>query len=120
MTHTYTQNLGCRRHQHLVVVISILSCKLPSSSSANNNYSLHEQSEKRFNKWLAEMEQSLDFIEKGLAAESALININQDGSITNFNTDDTALYSNVSEMQQMHMNYYEKIKVMVIFFAIDQ
>nr|XP_046918764.1 uncharacterized protein LOC124498972 [Dermatophagoides farinae] len=81
------------------------------SSSANNNYSLHEQSEKRFNKWLAEMEQSLDFIEKGLAAESALININQDGSITNFNTDDTALYSNVSEMQQMHMNYYEKIKI---------
>lgn len=90
------------------------------SSSANNNYSLHEQSEKRFNKWLAEMEQSLDFIEKGLAAESALININQDGSITNFNTDDTALYSNVSEMQQMHMNYYEKIKVMIIFFSIDQ
>nr|XP_027202753.1 dystrophin-like [Dermatophagoides pteronyssinus] len=85
--------------------------QISSSSNNNINYSLHEQSEKRFNKWLAEMEQSLDFIEKGLAAESALININNDGTITNINNDDTSLYSNVSEMQQMHMNYYEKIKI---------
>lgn len=68
-----------------------------------------ENTEHSFTKWLVEMEQSLEFIEKRLAAESALIN--NDGSITNFNTNDCDLYSNVSEMKQMHMNYFEKIKV---------
>ncbi|KAI2802251.1 hypothetical protein BLOT_010444 [Blomia tropicalis] len=72
-----------------------------------NCYSLHEQTEKRFAKWLAEIEQSLQFIEKRMEAESAINN----GSST-ANDGDDPLYSNVSEMQQMHMNYFEKVKIM--------
>ena len=81
-----------------------------TASTTLNNYSLHEQSEKKFTKWLQEIEQSLQFIEKRLEAESAL---NQSGSKFE-NGDDDPLYTNVSEMQQMHMNYFEKIKVMII------
>lgn len=78
-----------------------------SSGGGGGGYGLHEQSEKRFGKWLAEIEQSLEFIEKRLAAESALNN-QESANITNA---DSVLYSNISEMQQMHMNYFEKIKV---------
>lgn len=80
-----------------------------SNSSSISNYTIHEQTEKKFRKWLNEIRQSLDFIENGLSAESAIIN--NDGDVINCKYDDGALYSNVSEMQQMHMNYYEKIKV---------
>lgn len=75
--------------------------------AAVSSYALHESSEKRFAKWLQEIETSLQFIEKRLEAESAL---NENGGQTK-DTDDDPLYTNVSEMQQMHMNYFEKVKV---------
>lgn len=84
-----------------------------SNTNVTSSYNLHEQSEKRFSKWLAEIEQSLEFIEKRLAAESAFSN-----NDTTFNNDDGVLYSNISEMQQMHMNYFEKIKVSLLLASL--
>lgn len=79
--------------------------------AAVSSYALHESSEKRFAKWLQEIETSLQFIEKRLEAESAL---NENGGQSK-DTDDDPLYTNVSEMQQMHMNYFEKVKVSCSF-----
>lgn len=96
------------------------------------NQAHFEVTEKHFTKWLTEMEQSLSFIEKRLTAESELASghrrsssvmngisdsLGQNGSTLD-DGEEEPLYSNVSEMQQMHLNYYEKIKVCYVFEVV--